>query len=49
MLWGACVGKLYSFFGAEIGAIISFLIARNLVRAVIERILHRDIGFLPKS
>jgi len=48
MLWGACVGTLYSVVGAEIGAIISFLIARNLGRAVIEKILHRDIGFLDK-
>ncbi len=48
MIWGPYLGTLYSLIGAEIGATISFLIARKLGRPVIERILHMDIGFCDK-
>ena len=36
---------MYSVIGAELGAIISFLIARFLGRRVLEKIFHRDITF----
>lgn len=45
IIWGRYLGTLYSVVGAEIGAIVSFLIARNLGRVAIEKIFHVHINF----
>jgi len=48
VIWGPYLGAFYSVIGAEIGAIISFLIARQLGRIIIERMLHKHINFCNK-
>ncbi|GJL65733.1 MAG: hypothetical protein NPIRA05_07040 [Nitrospirales bacterium] len=46
--FGPWLGTLYAVIGAEIGAIISFLIGRKLGRDVIARLLKSDVVFCEK-
>jgi uncharacterized membrane protein YdjX (TVP38/TMEM64 family) len=46
--FGPWLGTLYSLTGALIGACISFLMARHLGQAFIERVLKSDIDFCVK-
>jgi uncharacterized membrane protein YdjX (TVP38/TMEM64 family) len=44
-VYGPLLGTVYSVAGAEVGALISFFIARALGREAIVRLLKRDIAF----
>ncbi len=44
-MYGPFLGTVYSVAGAEVGALISFFIARALGRKAIVRLLKRDIEF----
>ena len=46
--FGPFLGTTYAVLGAEIGAILSFLIARALGREVISRLLKTDVVFCSK-
>ena len=46
--FGPFLGTTYAVLGAEIGAILSFLIARALGREVISRLLKADVVFCSK-
>ncbi|WP_447968207.1 TVP38/TMEM64 family protein [Nitrospira sp. M1] len=46
--FGPWLGTLYAVIGAEIGAIVSFLIGRRLGRDVIARLLKSDVVFCEK-
>lgn len=45
MLFGPFWGTVYALLGSEAGAIVCFLLARQLGREAITRFLHRDITF----
>ena len=45
IIWGPYLATLYAVIGAEIGAIIAFLIARKLGKAGIKKIFKKDITF----
>jgi uncharacterized membrane protein YdjX (TVP38/TMEM64 family) len=45
LLFGPFWGTIYALLGSEAGAIACFLIARQLGREAITRLLHRDIAF----
>lgn len=45
MLFGPLWGTVYSLLGSEAGAIACFLLARQMGREAITRLLHRDITF----
>ncbi len=45
VLFGPYWGTVYSLLGSEAGAIVCFLLARQLGREAIVRFLHRDIFF----
>ncbi|HEY5522387.1 MAG TPA: TVP38/TMEM64 family protein [Desulfuromonadaceae bacterium] len=45
MLFGPFWGTIYALLGSEAGAIVCFLLARQLGREAITRFLHRDITF----
>lgn len=45
MLFGPFWGTVYALLGSEAGAIACFLLARNLGREAITRLLRRDITF----
>ena len=44
ILWGPWLGTLYSAIGAEIGALTSFIIARNLGKAAVEKMLKKEFA-----
>jgi len=46
LVWGPYKATLYAVVGAEIGAVIAFLIARNIGRTAIENLFHKKIKFL---
>jgi uncharacterized membrane protein YdjX (TVP38/TMEM64 family) len=45
LLFGPFWGTVYSLLGSEAGAIVCFLLARQMGREAITRLLHRDITF----
>lgn len=45
MLFGPFWGTIYALLGSEAGAVACFLLARQLGREAITRLLHRDIDF----
>lgn len=45
MLFGPFWGTVYSLLGSEAGAIVCFLIARQMGREAITQLLHREINF----
>lgn len=45
MLFGPFWGTVYALLGSEAGAIVCFLLARQLGREAITRLLHREITF----
>lgn len=45
LLFGPFMGTVYALLGSEAGAIACFLIARQMGREAITRLLHRDITF----
>jgi uncharacterized membrane protein YdjX (TVP38/TMEM64 family) len=44
IIWGSYLGTIYSVIGGEIGAILSFILARKLGRTFIEKHLHQNIS-----
>lgn len=45
MLFGPFWGTIYSLLGSEAGAIVCFLIARQMGREAVSQLLHREIVF----
>lgn len=43
VVWGPVLATVYSVIGAEIGAVIAFLIARKLGRGLVEKIFRKSI------
>jgi len=48
IVWGPVLATFYAVIGAEIGAIVAFLIARHLGRKGIEKMFKKDIAFCDK-
>ena len=48
MLFGPFWGTIYALLGSEAGAIVCFLLARQLGREAITRLLHRDVTFISR-